>query len=110
MVMYTDNLQPDLVMTLWDDADDPADVDTTTATSIAVIGTRNQAIVFDHAVTPASTSHVGLTSVVTMPWVSGDTADPGRIDIEVEVTWPSSRLGSFRPGHVDVYNRLRDLA
>jgi hypothetical protein len=111
MVMYTDNLEPALVITLFDAAKrNPQDVNTTTASSIKVIGTRDQTIVFDHSVTPASTSHVGRTSIVTMPWVSGDTDTEGRIDIEVEVTWPGSRLESFRPGYVDIYNRLRDLA
>lgn len=111
MIMYTDNLEPALVMTLFDAAKkNPQDVNTTVASSIKVIGTRNHAIVFEHTVTPGSTSHVGRTSIVTMPWQSGDTADEGRIDIEVEVTWPGTRLESFRPGYVDIYNRLRDLA
>ena len=98
LTMYTGDLEPDLEVTL---ASSGGAVDITTAVSVRVIGRRGEDIIFDRA--PSSTAVVGQTSVVTMSWVDGDTDDIGRIQIEVEVTWPGTRPQTFRAdGGVDV--------
>lgn len=97
MTMYTGDLEPALEVTL--SAADPVDV--TTATAVKIIGTRDgETAVFTRA--PTTTTVVGDTSVVTMAWVDGDTDDPGRIYIEVEVQWPGVRPQTFRAGAVDI--------
>jgi hypothetical protein len=102
MRMYTGDLEPDLQVTL-SSADGPVDI--TTASSVRVIGKRDDTIIFDRA--PDATDIVGDTSVVTMEWVDGDTDDIGRITVEVEVLWPGVRPQTFRAnGGVDV---LRDF-
>lgn len=105
LTMYTGDLEPDLEVTL-SSSDGPVDI--TTAVSTRIIGRRlvskNPDVyeeVFDRA--PTSTAVVGDTSVVTMAWVAGDTDDIGRIQVEVEVTWPGARPQTFRAdGGVDV--------
>jgi hypothetical protein len=100
--MYTNDLEPDLEVTL---ASSDGPVDVSTASSIRVIGKRGTDIIFDRA--PTDTDIVGDTSVVTMAWQAGDTDEIGRIQVEVEVTWPGVRPQTFRPdGGVDV---LRDF-
>jgi hypothetical protein len=61
-----------------------APVDLTPATGIKVIGSQNGALLFSRSVTGTN------QGVVTMPWQSGDTATPGLISVEIEVTWPGS--------------------
>lgn len=98
MKMYTGDLEPDLEVTL--SSRDGA-VDISTASSVRVIGRRGSTIIFDRA--PSDTDVVGDTSVVTMEWQAGDTATKGRIQVEVEVTWPGMRPQTFRAaGGVDV--------
>jgi hypothetical protein len=102
MRMATGDLEPDLEVTLYG-------VDATTASSIRVLGRRaDNDIIFDRA--PTTTTLVGSDTKVTMAWVDGDTDDRGRIQIEVEVTWPGVRPQTFRPdGGVDLYTDF-DLA
>lgn len=105
MRMYTGDLEPDLEVTL---SSANAAVDVSTATSVRIIGRRGLDIVFDRA--PTTTEVVGDTSVVTMEWQDGDTDLKGRIQIEVEVTWPGIRPQTFRAnGGVDILTDF-DLA
>lgn len=89
--MYTNDLKPDLVITL--SGSDP--VDLTLATDVKIIGTRLGKPLFtrDPDVAPVVD---GDTSVVTMYWQTGDTARVGTIDIEVEVTWPGDKKQTYR--------------
>lgn len=93
--MYTGDLKPDLRVTLSDDAGSAVDI---TTASVLIKGRQNGALLFSRA--PASTSIVGLTSVVTMLWQATDTDTVGRIEVEVEVTWPVGKPQTFRCGEV----------
>lgn len=59
-------------------------VDLTPATGIKVIGSQNGAVLFSRSATGTS------QGVVVMQWQAGDTATPGLINVEIEVTWPGS--------------------
>lgn len=72
---------PPLVATLTD-AGTP--IDLTAATGIKVIGSQAGAVKFSRTVTGSN------AGVVQMPWQAADTATPGVINIEVEVTWPGN--------------------
>jgi hypothetical protein len=61
-----------------------APVDLTPATGIKVIGSQNGTMLFSRTVTGTN------QGVVVMPWSAGDTATPGLINVEIEVTWPGS--------------------
>jgi hypothetical protein len=103
--MYTGDLEPDLKVTL---SSATEAVDITTASSVRIIGRRGLDIIFDRA--PTDTIIDGDTSVVTMEWGAGDTDERGRIQIEVEVTWPGTRPQTFRAdGGVDILTDF-DLA
>lgn len=96
--MYTGDDKPDLEITL---SSPDEIVNTATATSVRIIGKRAGTIVFDRA--PNTDIQVDDKSVVTMEWQDGDTDEPGRITIEVEVTWPGAKQQTFRAnGGVDV--------
>lgn len=99
MKMGTGDLKPDLEVTL---SSPDEVVDTSTAASIRIIGKQDGEILFDRA--PTSDTQVDDTSVVTMEWQAGDTDEPGRITIEVEVTWPGTKPQTFRAsGGVDLF-------
>lgn len=89
--MFTGDLKPDLVLTL--SASDP--VNAHDALSIRVIGIRGGVIAFDHAIDPASAVVSGGKSVITMEWQVEDTANPGYINGQVEVTWPGNKKQTF---------------
>lgn len=74
-------------------------VDLTTATSVKVIGARN-----DSASTLFSRTVTGTDEgVVVMAWQPADTALPGLIKVEVEVHWPDSTVQTFPgSGHLSV--------
>ena len=96
--MYTGDLEPDLELVL---RSRTQAIDLTPAESVRIIGRRGSDIVFDRE--PDTTTIVGDTSIVTMEWQSGDTDERGRIQIEVEVTWPGARTQTFRAdGGVDI--------
>lgn len=98
MRMYTGDLKPDLQVTC--SADEPVDLDD--AVSVRIIGRRDDTIVFDS--TPDTQTVVGDTTVVTRLWQPGDTAETGRIQIEVEATWPGNKKQTFRAnGGVDIH-------
>lgn len=80
------DLLPALVADL---AGDTGPVDLTAATSIKVIGTQRGVALFSRTATGTS------GGVVTMQWQTGDTANIGPINVEVEVTWPGSKPQSF---------------
>lgn len=94
--MFTGDLKPDLVAEI---SDTQTAVDLTTATSVRIIGKRGTDKVIDRA--PTVTLD-GDTSLVTMQWQSGDTTAAGRIDFEVEATWPVGKPQTYRIGHVDI--------
>ena len=63
-------------------SDNGAVVDLSTATTIKIIASMNNVPVFARTVTGSS------VGVVTMNWQPADTAIPGMLELEVEVTWP----------------------
>lgn len=96
MRMFRGDLKPDLELTLTDGK--PATpVDLTGATAIRVIGRKNSAVLFDRAPTELSGAAEG---VVVMEWQPADTAETGRVYVEVEVTWPGGKPQTFRSGSV----------
>ena len=92
MRMYRNDLKPDLVITL---RDDNGPVDLTAATSTRVIARRDGTVLFTRAA--ASVTALG---VVTTLWQTADTSVVGTIDVEVEVTWPGTKLQTFRANNV----------
>lgn len=77
--------------------DNGTPVDLTPAT-IKVIGTRNGTVVFSRAAT--TKTNLG---VVTMTWGPTDTALPGLISVEFELTWPDNTIQSVPPaGYLSV--------
>lgn len=95
--MYTGDLKPDLEVTCTADTA----VDLTAASSVRIIGKRDDTIVFDD--TPTLTVD-GDTTVAKRLWEAGDTAVAGCIQIEVEATWPGNKKQTFRAdGGVDVH-------
>lgn len=88
MKMYRNDLKPDLELTL---TDGTTPVDLTVATSVRVIGIKDGVILINRTVTGTA------EGVVTMQWQAADTAKVGRIEVEVEVTWPGSKPQTFRP-------------
>jgi hypothetical protein len=103
--MYTGDLEPDLEVEL---SSPDEIVNVSTATSVRILGKRRGDVIFDRA--PTDTDIVGDKSVVKMEWQTGDTDEQGRIQIEVEVTWPGARPQTFRAdGGVDVLTDF-DLA
>ena len=92
--LYAGDLEPSLRVTL---SDKNADVDVTDATAVRVIGRRDGTVAFTRTGTDLTLEHADGKSVVTMPWKTGDTATPGRIEIEIEVEWPGQRPQTFRP-------------
>ena len=91
MRMYRGDLEPDLVVTCYDDT---TPVDLTGASSMKIIGSRDGMVLFSRPVTGTA------EGLITMSWEAGDTAEVGRIQVEVEVTWPGSRPQTFRPPQV----------
>lgn len=79
ITMKRGDTAPDLSITVTDNG---TPVDLTTATTIRVLAAMNGTRVFTRAVTGSS------TGVVTMPWQATDTAIPGMLELECEVTWP----------------------
>jgi hypothetical protein len=82
------DLLPPLVIDL---TDNDAPIDITTATAVHVIGTQGTATVFDDAA-PTRNNTAGI---VTHTWVAPQTATPGRMWIEVIVTWPTAKPQTF---------------
>ena len=72
---------PDLSVTLTDNG---TPVDLSTAVVVEVIAAMNGTRRFTRTVTGSS------LGVVVMPWQATDTAIPGMLEIECEVTWPGS--------------------
>lgn len=62
-----------------------------TATSVKVVGNMFGAVVF------ARTAPGSSAGVVTMPWQAPDTAVPGKMNVEVHVTWPNGTVQTFPP-------------
>lgn len=94
MRIYRGDLEPDLRLTLTDGDAGPR-VDLTGATSVKVIGVRDGAIVLNREATERTAD-----GVVRLEWEAADTATPGAITIEVQVTWPGDRAQTFRPDGV----------
>lgn len=99
MIMYTGDLLPDLEITL-SSADGVSADD---ADSVRVLGRRDGELVFDRA--PSSIDQAGSASKVTMQWEPADTAEPGLIEVEVEVTWPGAKPQTFR---ANTYVEIRE--
>lgn len=100
ITMKRGDTQPPLSITLTDNG---AVVDLSTATIIKVKASRNESLLFSRATT-------GTTlGVVTMPWQATDTALPGILQIEVEVTWPDGGILTFPADGVLRVNITPDL-
>lgn len=68
-----------------------------TAASVKVVGNMFGAVVFSR-VAPGSSA-----GVVTMPWQRADTSVPGKLNVEVHVTWSDGTVQTFPPrGYVTV--------
>lgn len=89
MTMYVGDLKPDLTVTC---LDGDAPVDLTTATSVTVVGTIDGSFLFSRSATGTDAN-----GVVTMAWQSTDTDTPGRLAVEVIVTWSGGKPQTFRP-------------
>ena len=77
--------------------DNGTPIDLTPAT-VKVIGKRNGVAVFSRAATTKTNQ-----GVATMNWQAGDTALPGLISIEFELTWPDSTVQTLPPaGYLQV--------
>lgn len=63
-----------------------------TAAAVKVIGKRNDVAVFNRAATTKTSQ-----GIVTMNWQAGDTALPGLLSIEIELTWPDATVQTL-PG------------
>jgi hypothetical protein len=72
--------------------DNGTPVDLSTAT-VKVIGTQNGAALFPRAATTKTSG-----GLITMNWQATDTALPGLISVEFELTWPDSTVQSIPPG------------
>ena len=81
ITMKRGDTAPPLSVTLTDNG---TPVDLTTATTIRVRAAMNGTPVFTHTVTGTN------QGVITMPWQATDTAIPGMLEIECEVTWPGT--------------------
>lgn len=92
--LYTGDLDPALQITLRDEAGGVLDA-TDPSVGIRIIGKRLGVPVFEHE--PTSRTLVGENTLLVMEWEEGDTAEPGRIKIEVEVTWPDLEIPGGRP-------------
>lgn len=96
--MFQHDLKPDLRIRCLDGT---TPVDLTSVTAIKVVGVKGGAVIFSRGVADGVTGDAD--GWATMPWQALDTAEPGRIFVEVEVTWPGDKPQTFRPsGVVDV--------
>lgn len=66
-------------------------VDLTPATAVHVKATQGGVVLFDDAA-PARDNAAG---VVTHQWAAGETDIPGRMFVEVRVTWPGGKPQTF---------------
>lgn len=90
MKMYRGDLRPDLRILV---TEQRRPLDLTSMQRITVIGHRpgEDEPLFEHI---ASGTTQG---VVTMAWEESDTAEAGRISIEVELIWPDGKAQTIRP-------------
>ena len=79
ITMKRGDTAPDLSITVTDNG---TPVDLTTAVIVEVIAAMNGARRFTRTVTGTS------AGVVIMPWQTTDTAIPGLLEVEIQVTWP----------------------
>jgi hypothetical protein len=82
------DLLPPLVIDLTDN-DLPLNI--TTATGVSVIGTQGTTTVF----TDNAPTRDNANGIVTHTWVAPQTATPGRMWVEVVVTWPTAKPQTF---------------
>lgn len=90
---------PPLIITL---TNGTTPLDLTTA-SVKVVGNMFGAVVF------ARTAPGSSAGVVTMPWQRTDTAVPGKMNVEVHVTWPDGTVQTFPPRGYLTVNIAADL-
>lgn|SRR5512140_369469 len=90
MKMYRGDLRPDLRIAV---TEQRKPLDLTAMQKITVIGHRpgEDEPLFEHN---ASGTTLGI---ITMAWEEPDTAEAGRISIEVELIWPDGKAQTIRP-------------
>lgn len=93
MRMVQGSTEPSLQVTL---TGETGPVELSTATKVEVRGELHDTQLFRREV-PGPLADDGL---VDMLWVDGDTDQPGRIWVDVLVTWPGDRLQWFRSADV----------
>lgn len=92
--MIQGSLEPALRVAL--SGDDGEALDLSAAAGVLVRGTLHGVEVFSAALA----GPYGADGVVEREWEAGETDEPGRLWVDVRVTWPGSRIQWFRP--VDV--------
>ena len=97
MRIYLNDLKPDLEISLFNDSSRQDPMDLSSATAVTVIGKQYSPVLDADAVLFSRTVTGDNTGVITMPWVTGDTAVPGDIVVEVEITWPDNKRQTVRP-------------
>ncbi|WP_125673614.1 hypothetical protein [Amycolatopsis sp. WAC 04182] len=107
MEMKRGDLEPDLVITV-EDASGVANLNQ--VTSWRVIGKQHGAVVVDGAPTSV-TVDPGNESKATLAraWETGETADVGDMQIEVEAMWPGGRPQTFPASGYGVVRIRADL-
>jgi hypothetical protein len=92
--MKQHDLEPAFAATLYNGTDEltRVPVDLTTATAVVFILKRKGTIIINRR---AMTVVSPTAGTVSMPWVSGDTANTGAHQAEIEVTWPGTRPQTF---------------
>lgn len=102
------DLKPDLVINVFDGAQL---ADLTGVVSWRILGKLKGVLVVDSA--PSSAAVIDpLTkwkATLTRAWVSGDTANPGDMRIEVEAMWPGSKPQTFPASSTETVRINPDL-
>jgi hypothetical protein len=97
MRLVQGSLEPTLQITLYDgDAPGATAADLSAATAVQIRGELQGQEIFLHDVAGPFPN----TGVLSMDWVAGDTDNPGRIWLDVKVTWAGGRIQWFPAGEV----------
>lgn len=79
---------------------DGAPVDLSAATAVKIVGRLDDELVIERVVPGPS------DGVVVINWLESETAQIGRLRIEIEVTWPDAKIQTW-PGSGAVNVRIR---
>lgn len=92
--MKQDDRYPVLRVTLLDGSGNPVDL-TVAASAKFIMSSRSAGVVIDAAMTILDQTNSANLGIVQYAWQSGDTANVGSYNGEVEVTWPGSLDQTF---------------